>query len=83
MCCVAGIVTDHTALEVVKLVSESSDYVLCPGLKPSFYEDKTDVVGYDRGGVQVINAPIKRYESNKCLLWHVPTNKRTPKGLYS
>ena len=65
---------------MVNLICEKGGYVLCPGLKPSFYEDKTAVVGYDREGVRVFTFPVKRYESSKCLLWHCPTNKRTKTG---
>ena len=75
-----GIASEGAPATMINLISKKGDHVLCPGLKPSFYEDKTATIGYDREGIRVLNFPIKRYESNKCLLWHLPTNKRTQVG---
>ena len=75
-----GVTSEDTFATVIDLISKKGGYVLCPGLKPSFYEDKLTTIGYDREGIRIFNFPIKRYEARKCLLWHLPTNKRTPIG---
>lgn len=64
--------------EILDLIGEK--YVLCPGLKRSFYEDKVGVTGYHRENVRVLSFPFLRYESTKCLLWHQPCNKYTRYG---
>lgn len=67
---------DHTQPEeILDLISEK--YVLCPGIKPSFYEDKIGVTRYHRENVCVLTYPLLRYESVSCLLWYQPCNKYT------
>ena len=56
--------------EVLNIVRDTSEYVLCPGLKPSVYE-------FHRQGIRIFDYPTKRYESTGCLLWHKPTNSRS------
>ena len=36
--------------------------------------------GFHRQGIRIFDYPTKRYESTGCLLWHKPTNSRTPLG---
>ena len=65
--------TDKVQLdEILDLIS--GRYVFCPGIKPSYYEDKVAITGYHRENVRVFSYPFVRYESMACLLWHQPSN---------
>ena len=74
---VASVDTQHI-IEVLNVVRDSSEYVLCPGLKPATYEDMVKTTGFHRQGIRIFYCPTKRYESTACHLWHTPTNARTP-----
>ena len=77
-----GVASEDTRqiLEILSVVRDSSEYVLCPGLKPATYEDMVKTVGFHRQAIRIFDYPTKRYESIACLLWHKPTNARTPVG---
>ena len=42
-----GVTSEDTFATVIDLISKKGGNVLCPGLKPSFYEDKLTTIGYD------------------------------------
>lgn len=60
---------------VIDLIQESGGYVMCPGIEPTWYEEKYKIVGYKRKSVREFNFPLKRYESVDCFLWHKPCNR--------
>ena len=66
--------------EILSVVQDSSEYVLCPGLKPATYEDMVKTTGFHRQGIRIFDYPMKKYESTACQLWHKQTNVRTPVG---
>ena len=78
-----GVASEDTQqiFEVLSVVRDSSEYVLCPGLKPTTYEDMVKAVGFHRQAIRIFDYPTKRYESIACLLWLKPTNARTSVGL--
>ncbi len=57
----------------------SVNHILCPGL-PN-YEDKFAVLGYHPSHVRAMEtSSLKRYDHDKCPLWHVPSNLFSKSG---
>lgn len=66
--------------EAEELLSElSTNHVLCPGLPD--YQDKYAVLGYHPSHVRVLEtSSLRRYDHEKCPLWHVPSNLFSKSG---
>lgn len=68
---VASMYPQHTS-KALEIVQDTSEYVLCPVIKPDVYEDMVQTTGFHRQGVRISDYPIKRYEFTACLLWYKP-----------
>ena len=63
----------------VLLSDLSLQHVLCPGLPE--YQDKYGVLGYHPSHVRVLETQfLKRYDHEKCPLWHLPSNLFSKSG---
>ncbi len=72
--------TDEDFRSAVSIILPDSGYARCPGLPTVEYEDVFSVVHHHTKGVHVIEAPIKRYESDFCVRWHKPSNGKNRVG---
>ena len=68
---------DKAFVDVIEQLLPSSPYTTCPGI--SDYAQRYKVIHRDVQGLRKISvgASELRYDSDRCLKWHIPANKKS------
>ena len=72
-----GFIEWESAEATINQILPRSGNVLCPGFPVDGYRDRFNVIRFHMRGVRVIKDPVERYESENCLVWHIPSNQKT------